>query len=126
MDDLRESMINRERGVVGDLRGIKTNRKENKLGDLRVSREGGESSLTKRNNNRRWRLVELEDGNLVVTNLSGECLEANTNGLVDESDCILDNDNQLWQMNGETLINKATEKCLKTEDEKTFRTVECD
>ncbi len=126
MDDLKDSRIYKERGVLGDLRGIKTNRKENVLGDLIVCREGGVSSLTLGNNDRRWRLVELEDGYFVVTNFCGECLEANTNGVVNYSDCILDNDYQLWRMNGEILINKATRKCLNAKDEKNFKTVKCD
>ena len=111
MDDLRDSRIMRERGV---------------LGNLRESREGDESSLNTRDNDRRWRLVELEDGDLVVTTFCGECLEVNPNGEVVESECILDNDSQLWRMNGETLMNKVTEKCLNAEDERNFRTVECD
>ncbi len=126
MDDLRDSRIMKERGVLGDLRGIKINRKEDALSDLRVSREGGKSSLTSINNNGRWRLVEFEDGYFVVTNFCGECLEANTNGEVNYSDCILDNDYQLWRKNGEILMNKATKKCLNVEDETNFRIVECD
>ena len=126
MDDLRDSRIMKERGVLGDLRGIKINRKEDVLSDLSESREGGESSLNTRNNNRIWRLVELENGYFVVINFCGECLEANTNGEVNYSDCILDNDHQLWRKNGEILMNKATKKCLNVEDETNFRTVECD
>ena len=128
MDDLRDSRTMKEKGVLGDFRGIKINRKEEVSGDLSEPREGDESYLNARNiNDRKWHLVELEDGDVVVTTLSGECLEANKNGEVNESECILNNDSQLWQMNGETLMNKATGRCLTgSRDESNFKTVGCD
>jgi len=104
-----------------------TNREEEVLGGLVGSERINRENMLTPNSGSNWRLVELEDGYSVVTNLNGKCLEANPDGDVNESDCVLDDDYQLWQMNNdkEDLLNKATGKCLDSEDKRIFKTFEC-
>jgi len=128
MGDLRGSKFNRDEELMGSERGSRFNRVEDVMGGERGCRFNRDEILTSAtiNNSPKWRMVELEDGFLILTDLTGTCLETNKNGEVNESDCELENEYQLWQVNGENLLNIATTKCLDLEDENNFKLIECD